>query len=88
MNDADRPHCLPNDADLFAAADDVAEFAIEHAAELTARDRAHLANPARDAAISTEARRDESLEWAKPRETVREIINAELPPRKQMEHAR
>lgn len=32
-------HCLPNDADLFAAMDEVADFAIEHADELAARDR-------------------------------------------------
>ena len=40
MSDADLPHFLPNDADLFDAADDMAEFGISHAAELLARDRA------------------------------------------------
>ena len=41
MNDHEG-HCLPNDVELFAAQDDMAEFAIEHAADLIARDRASL----------------------------------------------
>jgi len=40
MSDADLPHCLTNDAELFDAMDDMADFAIEHAEELAARDRA------------------------------------------------
>ena len=38
MNDFEG-HCLTRDSDLFAQMDDMAEFAIAHAAELAARDR-------------------------------------------------
>ena len=42
MNENDS-HCLRTDADLFAAMDDMADWAIEHAAELAARELARVA---------------------------------------------
>lgn len=49
MNDTES-HCIASDSERFAAADDLAEWAIEHAAELAARDRIAAERAAKGAA--------------------------------------